>query len=455
MMKAKRFSIIALIGIMVFTLIIPIDVLAAEDEVLKISIEDAVELGLENSIDLKIVKNEIEMSEEKEERAKETGKMLYDYDKQLIGGKSRLIEKSTQLENAKDAGLLNPDQIDAAIDQLKQAIDSINDAEGELDAAVNQVVNNITDQIGMSGPYRLDVPSVRKLMTTITKISADVTEQSYDIFKNQIALLIKKSYYDVMKNEKILKVKEKALERAKKQYELAKSGYEEGMKSKDEMLMAKVYYTGMELEVKKAKSELNLSLIELKKNINIPLDTEIILMDELSEELEEIELEKDIGNGLRERLEIKKAKAEKEIQDLNFEFVSRNYNKYTTEYKESRLLRQRADLNLEKTETIVESDIRKSYDLVKSTGEMLEAAKDMIEKSTENLDIAKYKYDEGFGVETSFLKKLDLESAAGTIVEVLAAEENLVQIEEKYVEILYSYNLAKMKYYNDSGKLIY
>jgi hypothetical protein len=38
---------------------------------------------------------------------------------------------------------------------------------------------------------------------------------------------------------------------------------------------------------------------------------------------------------------------------------------------------------------------------------------------------------------------------------VLAAEENLAAIEEKVVQIIYGYNLAKMKYFNDIGYFIY
>jgi hypothetical protein len=39
-----------------------------------------------------------------------------------------------------------------------------------------------------------------------------------------------------------------------------------------------------------------------------------------------------------------------------------------------------------------------------------------------------------------------MEDAGGTIFEVLAAEEKLSEVEEKVVEIVYGYNLAKSKY---------
>ena len=44
---------------------------------------------------------------------------------------------------------------------------------------------------------------------------------------------------------------------------------------------------------------------------------------------------------------------------------------------------------------------------------------------------------------------------AGTMVEVLAAEENLANIEEKQIEAMNGYNLARLKYLNDIGELPY
>ena len=79
----------------------------------------------------------------------------------------------------------------------------------------------------------------------------------------------------------------------------------------------------------------------------------------------------------------------------------------------------------------------------------------MVKQAQENLDIAGYKYEEGFGMENSLLKSLNLENAAGTIVEVLAAEENLSRVEEAQVEIIYSYNLAKANYFNETAEFSY
>ena len=86
---------------------------------------------------------------------------------------------------------------------------------------------------------------------------------------------------------------------------------------------------------------------------------------------------------------------------------------------------------------------------------MLEETKEMIEEAKDNVEIATAKYQEGFGVENSLLKSLNLGDSSGTIIEVLAAEEKLAEIEENVVKIIYNYNLARMQYLNNIGDFIY
>jgi hypothetical protein len=201
--------------------------------------------------------------------------------------------------------------------------------------------------------------------------------------------------------------------------------------------------------------ELNNVLIELKKNMNVPLNKPIELKDVLSEQVEERSLEEGIQSGLQNRLEIRKSAGEVVVYNLNFESVKQVYPDITFQYREAALLKQKACISFDKMKVEVESSIRQSFETLKNMGIMLNTSKEMVQQAKESVEIAEYKYREGFGSENSLLKKLDIEAAAGTIVEVLAAEESLAEVEEKTVEILHGYNLARMKYFNDIGKLVY
>jgi hypothetical protein len=486
-MRKRVFITTILISLLVFNVAFAVDDIkevkksTEESKTISLTIEESVKLGLENSIDLKIVKNEIDLSALKQKRTKNLSKKLQDGDDRIRDASGQ-ISKAQQLLNAGispvdqkiplgdtgkfitiKAGQPIPNNTPIPKDKIIQGIqgkidDSKKALEGgelSLGSSLDEAGISISEKLKFETLDSLGVNSTSDLMTTMANVSYEVTNASYDIYKNKIAMLIQKNYYDVLKAQKILAVKRKAMERAKKQYEFSKDSFEVGMKAKDDMLLADVYYKSTEIEFRKAEGELENAFIELKKNLNVSLDTEIVLTDVLVDESETPDFEEGLKSGMKNRLEIKKAVGEVAIYDLNFEATKKKYPSNTYTHKEAKLLKEKKRLNYDKVFQDVETSIKQSYETLITVGDMLEKAKDMVEKARESVEIAEFKYKEGFGVESSLLKKLDLETAAGTIVEVLAAEENLSNVEEKVVQIMYSYNLAKVKYYNDAGKFIY
>lgn len=463
---------------------------------LSITIEEAVHIGLENSIDLKMVKNEIDMSALKQDRADRLSKKLEDGDDKIKKGSSEINKGQKELdagkqqlaygkellkndiildENGNKVSLKDLDEnvakvakaafekkleesekeIIASKAMLDSAKDSLDSGKTTLSDSLKEAGVSISENLNLGDLDSYNVDATSNLMTTMADVAYDVTSASFDIYKNQIAMLIQKNYYDVLKAQKIVEMKEKAMERAEKQFQFAKDSYEVGMKAKDDMLLGDVYYKSTQLELTKAKGDLETALVELKKNMNIPLETKLVLTDVLIDEKEIPDLEEGLKSGLANRLELKKTLGQMTIYDLNFEKAKGKYPDITYQYKEANLLKEKSHLEYAKAYSMVESSINQSYETLMTVGNMMDTAKAMVEKAKESVEIAEYKYKEGFSTENSLLKKLDLESAAGTIVEVLAAEENLSNVEEKVVEIMYNYNLAKVKYYNDTGKFIY
>lgn len=440
-----------------------------------LTVEEAIETGLKNSIDLKQVKNQIAIAEVRDKRAEYLGDKLIDGDKlinkgkiELSQGQSDLNDAKKQLEEQQKFVDLMPDgpekeamqaQLAAGSKKLEAKQEYINHKYQKLDGAQTTLIDALQqsgDVIAGSLDFTsldfLGVDASANLTATMAGISYEVTNASYEIYKNAISLLIQKNYYDALKAEKILGVKAKAVERGKVQYEFSKDGYEEGMKAKDAVLLANVYYETTQVEHKLAEMDYKNALLTLKKSLNIPLDTEIGLIDVFVDKKEVTDLELGIKSGLENRLEAKKAIGELAVKQLNFELASKKYTPNTFPYKEAKLLEEQAKINYENTELTIKSSITESYQTLMSVGEALEISKEMVKQAEENLEISEFKYKEGFGVETTLLKQLDIESSAGTLIEVLAAEETLTQVEEKIIEITYNYNLAKMKYYNDIAK---
>lgn len=329
--------------------------------------------------------------------------------------------------------------------------------EGKIDYAVAKanISSSLAKQLDMSQLNELTVSDDRKLMLKMAKSLATLTYTSKGIYRNQIALQIQNSYYNVLKAKKLVEVKKSTVERAETQYRFSKDGYEAGMKAKDSMLLSELFLTGSKLEYEKAQSEYENAMTELKKNMNIPMDKDIRLDEAGMDEKLAVDLEEGLELGLEGRLEILKAREQLDIYGLNLELVDKRYNNKDTQYKEALRLKNLAVLELERTEREVESSIRQSYNTMKTMEIMLEEAEGMVAQAKECVDIAQSKYEEGFGADSALLDKLGLAASSGTILEVISAEENLTQIQEKYVQILYGYNLAKAKYLNDIAYLTY
>ncbi|WP_058485757.1 TolC family protein [Defluviitalea phaphyphila] len=481
----------------------------SEEESKVLSLDEAIEKGLENSFLLEQVKKEVELAKLIDKNATSSKQDLYDakYDLlsasyELDDGRIEAYDSLAQLDSAEAAlsngiapqdiplpngytipkgtnirSFLNEvglgdmvesiiasvqEQLDenrVALDEGLEALEAANkeylSAKSEYDATITFAMTTVARKLGTSTISSLDATALADLLKEMASISNEVTAYSYNIYKNQVALLIQNSYYEALKQQKLLEAKDKARERGLLQYELAKAAYEVGAKSKDDMLLAKSYYEGTEIAYELQKKDYINAMTELKKNLNIPLDEEIILVEKEAEEIEDFDLDKGIQSGLRARLEIKKAKAQVAIYKELKKAVDKTYDHNDNQYKEAELLIEKAEIEYNKTKLDVEAEIRQSYTTLKAMEKSLEASKELLDNAKENLEIAKAKYEAGYGISNALLQNLNIESMSGTMVEVIAAEENLASMEERVIEITNGYNLARLKYLNDIGILPY
>lgn len=498
------------------------------EEVLELTAEQAVKIGIENNLSLKQIDNKIEVAKVSKDRARKNQKDLKEAADALEDGRKLLAEKTQQLEDgqetldaaqtALDAGIApqnipltdgagNPvldgsgDQViipaganindflkergmDAAtaaatttviVSTVQATLDSTQDyidenavalAEGrELlsnsTAELSEVLEGAAEKIGVKitfdTPVELGPEDTGLLMITMADVNLDVTEYAKDIYRDQIAMLIQKNYYDALYMEKVAEVKKRARERGEKQYLMAKLAYENGMKSKDDYLLAKMYYDGTKLACYLADANSTNAKIELKKNMNIDLNKKIELKDLMLTNISEQNLEQGIKSALTNRLEIQQALGQQIIYDLNEELIkhSGKYGENSYAYREAKALKDGAELQLEKTKASVKAEVMASYETMTATASMLSESKELQAMAKEVVAIAKLKYEQGFGIENSLLKQMNLQDSSGTMLELIAAEEKLSEIEAQVAQITYSYTMATIKYQNDAGILKY
>jgi len=293
-------------------------------------------------------------------------------------------------------------------------------------------------------------------MVTMAGVNLDVTRYAKEIYKNQIAMLIQKNYYDALYAEKIYFLKKTAMERGLKQYDMAKLSYENGMKAKDDMLLGKMYYDGTVIALNLAEANYKNALYELKKNMNLDMNTEITLTDSMQKDVTAESLEEGLKSGLTNRIEIQQILGQLTIYQLNEELLNSRaeYRNNSRALTEARLLKKGAEIELERTKTNLKSEISQSYETMVAAGKMLESSGELINNAEEVVRIARLKYEQGFGAENALLKQLNLQESSGTMAELIAAQEKLAEVEAQVAQIRYSYTMARIKYKNDSGILI-
>lgn len=432
-------------------------------EPLTLSVDSAVNYGLENNKSIEILENKIDLAMIASQNANSNAKDLKDAKKALKDAMNKIDDADKQLDQAQaalNAGInigLTQEYIDSSRKALVEAETTIELKQEEFKAILSDASETLDSKINYGSLIDLDADDASKLMITMAGVNLNVTRYAKGIYKNQIAMLIKKNFYDALYAEKVLALKKIAMERGEKQYNMVKLSYENGMKAKDDMLLSKMYYDGTIVSCRLAEANYKNALTELKENMNLNMDVEIILQDSTLSEVTEESLDDGLKSGLTNRIEIQQALGQLAIYELNEDILNSRaeYKAHSKGIKEAKLLREGAELLLDKTKTTVKSEIYQSYETMVATGEMLESSSELVKNAEEVVKIANLKYQQGFGAENSLLKQMNLEESSGTIVELIAAQEKLSELEAQVAQIRYSYTMAKIKYYNDAGILVY
>lgn len=350
----------------------------------------------------------------------------------------------------------NRDTLNGSKKKLDESTQAYLSSKSQYDAALQFAMANVANKLSTSTISSLKARPLGELVVKMAKAQDEVTSYSQNILKNKAALLIENSYFEALKQQKLLEVKDKAVERGAIQYELAKAAYEVGAKSKDDMIIAKTYYDSTLMSRELQLKDYNAALIDLKKNINMDLDKEVQLAEVEANIKEDYDLAQGIESGFKTRLEIRMAETQSKLyEDLLDAVTESNYSSSDAQYKEVKLLQDKAKIEMNGAKLQVESDIRNSYMAMTSMQKIVEKASELKASAEETVEMAKVKYEVGYGYDNALLKQLNLEDLSGTVVEVIAAEENLTNIQEKEIEAINGYNLAKLKYLNDIGILPY
>lgn len=121
------------------------------------------------------------------------------------------------------------------------------------------------------------------------RLTRDATEAQVEAARTAVTLRARVDYYTVLLDRELLTVQEKALEQAEARLEQVEMMFRAGTSAEFDLLTAQVEVDNIQPLLIDARNRLVLDTNRLKRTVNLPLDTELELLDSLARPSEEPE----------------------------------------------------------------------------------------------------------------------------------------------------------------------
>ncbi len=266
----------------------------------------------------------------------------------------------------------------------------------------------------------------------IAEMALVLAEQGKIATENMVDFSVKNAYYDALYYKEKYAVDQKNLERSKKQYDIAKTRFELGVATKQELLNSEAQLLSDELEVKNALSDLYYAKTSFNNVIGMPQEAWFDLMDGFSYEAygQNIELEELFAEAKENRFTVDVKKEAYETAQKKFDVTKKIYSRDTYKGAQAYFEVEKAYADLIKAENEAELSVRKAYvDMVKAY------------RSIESLDKSVEALSEAYR-----LTLLSYEVGMATVVDVMNAQSALSELELAKLQVVKGYNLAKMNF---------
>jgi len=378
----------------------------SEDDVLELSLKEALEIAEENNQQVKISELGLE--------------------------KAKLAKKQYRYQDKKAKDME---------DAIKEAIEQWNQLPEEMQRELEEEGLKPVDP-GLSSSfeytYQMDI------LEKTTDIGVKLAEAGIDVTVKGIHFGVEAAYYGALSAKENTMIAEAALERQKDMLKIAQAQYNVGTVAKKDVLDAEVQLASAEANLLKAQVQEEKAYINLKRLLGLPLDKPIKLTDYFEYNPKDLEknLEEIIEEAQQSRIDIMSAEGTFEIAKLDFDLNSKVYPSNTFIYKEKEHAMEEARMKLADTRSSVEAEVRGIWLDLKEAETNIFVLDKSLEMAEESLRIAKLSYEAGL------IRSVD----------VAAAEEGFKQVQLQRSAVIYNYNLARLKlenvvYFSVSGSL--
>jgi outer membrane protein len=284
MKKYIKYTLAILLSIVIFNS-------NAQQDRLKLTLQDALDLGLKNRLELQTQKLNVKLAENTLKRNK-------DQWLPTIEGSGNL-RYNTQLQES----------------VLPEGAFGGTTGSGSIRIPFGTKVNTTFSIDASQNLYKPSVNQEVKISQTNVSLEKEIINQT----TSQIKLNITEAYYSALLRKEEIKILEKTLERAKKYLDVWTAKLSLGTVQENDLGKVKLDYQNVELKLRRAKQNLQLSLNNLAKNLNISNVQEIELTDNLKSKDSVSEINEDFMGFVTERSEIKQLVLTNDLNKLKYE----------------------------------------------------------------------------------------------------------------------------------------
>lgn len=424
--------------------------LFAQEKIL--TLKESLEIGLQNSKDLKISKSKLNYADSK--LTEINSQFLPQF--KLLGNYTRLSDNIPPFEVTMPFSP-NPIRISEPI------------------------LNNYTFKFGFNQPLFTGFKLLS--LRSSAKLNLNASEQDYSKEGNEAAFNIYSAYWNYYKTDEINKVVAQSLQQMENHLKDTKSFFENGLISKNDMLKLEVQYSNTKLLLIEAENNLELARIAFNKAIGIELTSQTkVAASEQSYNYEKYQLADIIDEAINNRKELKslayRFEASKEgvsaaksnwlpsiyltgnyyysnpnprFQPAKDEFNSNwdvgvtlswdvwNWGLTASQVSQAEQTKIQLETNLDQLKENIQMEVYSNYLNLIKTEEKVKVNKEALDQSFENYRITSEKYNTQLATSTELIDAETLK---------LQAETNL-----KTAEV--DFQIAKVKLEKSLGRVIY
>jgi len=292
-------------------------------------------------------------------------------------------ENNPQIELAK----LGLKKAELAMTQLKYRDKKVKDQEEELEKL--GLGGSITDNFEYQYSFQLGKKQADNAIA-LAKANIDATLRS-------IRFGTEAYYYMALAARETVRNAEKSLERQKEMLKIAEAKFKEGTITRKEVLDTEVELAKVQASLTQAKAQEEKAYNNLKKLLGIDMNRAIELVDEFDYTAleEEPDLEKMLKEAEQNRIDLIQARGSLEVAQLEFDLTSKVYPENTFIYAEKQYALQEAKMQLESVRDNVETEVRSIIlDLTEAQANIPLLDK-TLEMARESLRLAKLSFEAG------------------------------------------------------------